>query len=137
MDAPIPSGIHGVDTLVSLVYGEGVTKRELPPTWMARALAEDPARLFGLYPRKGTIQLGSDAELLIVDPDAQTTIRADDLIAKAGFTPFEGLGLPGLRRMTMLLGQLLFANDRLEPAPGFGTFLPAGKPSPPIAGAAA
>jgi len=75
--------------LVSLVYGEGDSKRGLLPTWMACALAENPARLFGLHLRKGTIQLGSDADLLIVDPDAQTTIRADDLITKAGFTPFE------------------------------------------------
>ena len=52
-----------------LDYSEGVVKRGLPLTWMARVLAENPARIFGLYPRKGAIRVGADADLTIIDPE--------------------------------------------------------------------
>ncbi len=67
----IPFGSPGLETLVPLVYTEGVVKRGFPLTWMARVLGENPARMFGLHPRKGSIRVGADADLLIWDPDRQ------------------------------------------------------------------
>src|SRR2546421_4319688 len=67
---PIPFGAPSLETLAPLVWHEGVVKRGLPPTWMARALSENPARIFGLFPRKGTIRVGADADLTIWDPGA-------------------------------------------------------------------
>ena len=67
---PIPFGSPSLETLVPLMWSEGVVKRGLPLTWMARVLAENPARIFGLYPRKGAIRVGADADLTIWDPDA-------------------------------------------------------------------
>jgi len=70
--ASVPFGSPGVETIVSLMYSEGVVKRGLPIWWLARVMAENPARIFGLYPRKGVIQVGSDADLLIIDPPRET-----------------------------------------------------------------
>jgi dihydroorotase-like cyclic amidohydrolase len=74
----IPFGAPSIETLVPLVYSEGVVKRGLGLPWMARVLAENPARIFGLWPQKGAIQVGADADLLIIDPGAVGTIRAAD-----------------------------------------------------------
>jgi dihydropyrimidinase len=93
--AVIPCGSPGIETLVSLMYSQGVVKRGFPIWWMARALAENPARIFGLYPRKGAIRVGSDADLLILDPTPTRTIRAAEHFSKAGYSLFEGLEVQG------------------------------------------
>ena len=117
-----------------LVYSEGVAKRGLPLTWMARVLAENPARIFGLYPRKGVIQPGADADLLIIDPDAETTITADDHHGRSGFTPYEGWTASGRIDTTILRGKVLLRDGKLEQTAGYGSFIHAGSPTPPIAG---
>ncbi len=131
---PVPFGAPSIETLVPLVYSEGVAKQGLPIWWMARVLAENPARLFGLYPRKGTIRPGSDADLLIMDPDAEATIRASDLHGNAGYTPYEGWEVKGQPWMTILRGRILLNQGRLEQQPGYGQFLPASSPTSPLAG---
>ena len=131
---PIPFGAPSVETIVPLTYSEGVAKRGYPIWWMARVLAENPARIFGLYPRKGVIQPGSDADLLIIDPEVETTIHAADHHGVAGFTPYEGWKAYGKPWMTMLRGKVLLNQGKLEQGPGYGEFLPCGGPVPPIAG---
>lgn len=131
---PIPFGAPSLETLVPLVYSEGVAKRGLPLTWMARVLAENPARIFGLYPRKGTIRPGADADLLIIDPGAEHTVRAANHLGNSGFTPYEGWTVHGRPWMTLLRGQVLLHDGRVEQTPGYGEFLPAQGPVPPIAG---
>ena len=74
--ASVPFGSPGLETIVSLTYSEGVVKRGLPIWWLARVMSENPARIFGLYPRKGVIQVGSDADLLIMDPQTDRVITA-------------------------------------------------------------
>ena len=131
---PVPWGAPQLETFVPLVYSEGVVKRGLPITWMARVVAENPARMFGIYPRKGVIQPGADADLLIIDPKAKSTIRAADHYGKAGMTPFEGWDVQGCPWMTLLRGRVLLNQGKLEQKPGYGQFLPAGDPVPPIGG---
>jgi dihydropyrimidinase len=132
--AVIPFGSPGIETLVPLMYSEGVVKRGLPIWWMARALAENPARIFGIYPRKGTIRVGSDADLLLIDPQQTRTIRAVDHHSNTGYTLFEGREVQGWPWMTLLRGKVLLNQDKLEQKPGFGQFVPAGSPVPPIMG---
>jgi dihydropyrimidinase len=135
----IPFGAPSVETLVPLMYSEGVVKRGLPLTWLARVLAENPARIFGLYPRKGTIRVGADADLLVIDPSATGTIRAADLRSIAGYTLYEGWPVHGRPWLTLLRGQVLLDNrdgqGRLAQAPGYGRYLARGRPIPPIGGA--
>ena len=131
---PVPWGAPQLETFIPLVYSEGVVKRELPLTWMARVVAENPARMFGIYPRKGVIQPGADADLLIIDPQATNTIRAADHHGKAGMTPFEGWEVQGWPWMTLLRGRVLLNQGKLEQKPGYGQFLAAGDLIPPIGG---
>ena len=130
----VPFGSPGLETLVPLVYGEGVVKRGLPLTWMARVLGENPARLFGLYPRKGAIRVGADADLTIVDPEPHTTIRVADHKGVAGWTLYEGWAERGRPWMTLLRGNVLLANGTLEQSAGYGRFLARGGPVPPLGG---
>lgn len=133
----IPFGSPQLETLVPLVYSEGVVKRGLPLSWMARVLSENPARIFGLYPRKGTIQPGADADLLIWDPEPEWTIRVTDHRGTAGWTLYEGWRVRGRPWMTLLRGRVLLNQGRLELGPGAGRYLPRGRPVPPLAGAVA
>jgi len=130
----IPFGSPGLETLVPLVYSEGVGRRGLPLTWMARVLGENPARMFGLYPRKGAIRVGADADLLIWDPSAEGEIRVADHRGMAGWTLYEGWKTRGRPWMTLLRGHVLFDNGRLRQTPGFGQFLARGAPLPPLGG---
>jgi dihydropyrimidinase len=132
----IPFGSPGLETLVPLVYSEGVVARGLPLTWMARVLAENPARMFGLSPRKGAIRAGADADLLIWDPDGEGTIRVADHHGIAGWTLYEGFKTRGRPWMTLLRGETLLEQGRLRQQPGFGQYLHRGAPAAPLGGAA-
>ncbi len=132
----IPFGAPSVETMVPLMYSEGVVKRGLPLSWMARVLAENPARIFGLYPGKGVIRIGADADFLIIDPDAAWTIRVADHHGMAGWTLYEGWPVRGRPWMTLLRGRVLLNQGKLEQAPGYGRYLARTGPIPPIAGPA-
>jgi dihydropyrimidinase len=132
---PIPFGSPGLETLVPLVYTEGVVNRGLPLTWMARVLAENPARMFGLYPRKGSIRVGADADLLIWDPEGEGAVTVKDHRGIAGWTLYEGRPTRGRPWMTLLRGQVLLNRGTLEQKPGYGRYLPRTGPLPPLGGA--
>ncbi len=131
----IPFGSPSVETLVPLMYSEGVVKRGLGLPWLARVLAENPARIFGLYPRKGAIRVGADADLLLIDPEAEGVIRGVDLRGIAGYTLYECWAVRGRPWMTLLRGEVLLRDGKLEQAPGYGRYLPRTGPLPPIGGA--
>ena len=133
----IPFGSPGMETLVPLAYSEGVVRRGLPLTWLARVLAENPARMFGLHPRKGAVRVGADADLLLWDPEPEWTITVKDHHGMAGWTLFEGWPVRGRPWMTLQRGRVLLDQGRLELAPGAGRFLHRGAPVAPLAGAAA
>ena len=97
-------------------------------------MSENPARIFGLYPRKGVIQVGSDADLLIMDPKTDRVITAKDHQSNAGYTLFEGWEVSGTPWMTLLRGQVLLNQGELEQQPGYGQFLPCEGPRSPIGG---
>jgi len=132
--ASVPFGSPGLETIVSLTYSEGVVKRGLPIWWLARVMSENPARIFGLYPKKGVIQVGSDADILIIDPQGDRIITAKDHQSTAGYTLFEGWQVNGAPWMTLLRGQVLLNQGSLEQNPGYGQFLPCEGPRSPIGG---
>jgi dihydropyrimidinase len=133
---PIPFGAPSLETLAPLVYSEGVATRGLPLSWMARVLSENPARIFGLFPRKGAIRIGADADLTLWDPAAEWTVRQRDHLSMAGYTPYEGKTMRGRAWMTLVRGHIVLnADGELEQKPGFGQYLPEDAPAPPLGGA--
>ncbi len=132
---PIPFGAPSLETLAPLVYSEGVAGRGLPLPWMARVLAENPARIFGLFPRKGAIRIGADADLTLWDPAAEWTIQQRQHLSVAGYTPYEGWPVRGRAWMSLVRGQVVLnpAGD-LEQKPGFGQYLTEGPPTAPVSG---
>ncbi|MGE5588995.1 MAG: dihydropyrimidinase [Clostridia bacterium] len=118
-------GIPGVETLLPLVHHEGVVRRGMALPDMVRMLSYNPARVFGLYPRKGTIAPGSDADIVIFDPGCARTLTASALNSRAGYTPYEGMKVQGVPRMAMVRGRVVWANDQFVGAPGWGRFVPA------------
>ena len=129
---PIPFGSPSVETLVPLMWSEGVARRGFSPTWIARTMAENPARIFGLYPRKGAIRVGADADLTLIDPDADTTIQVADHHGIAGWTLYEGWKTKGRPWMTLLRGRVLLNQGGLELPPGSGQYLARTGPLPPV-----
>jgi len=87
------AGFPGVGVLLPLTLAEGL-RRGVPLERLVDATSTRAARLFGLYPRKGTIRIGSDADLVVVDPDSSTTIEATTQHSAAGYTPWEGVQVP-------------------------------------------
>ncbi len=132
--ASVPFGSPGLETIVSLMYSEGVVKRGLPIWWLARVMSENPARIFGLFPRKGVIQVGSDADLLILDPHGDRIITAKDHQSNAGYTLFEGWEVKGRPWMTLLRGKVLLNDGELEQTPGVGQFIESSSPRSPMGG---
>ncbi|MDP6550463.1 MAG: amidohydrolase family protein, partial [Dehalococcoidia bacterium] len=90
--------------------------------------------IFGLYPRKGTIQVGSDADLLIMDPAGDRIITAKDHQSNSGYSLFEGWQVKGRPWMTLLRGQVLLNQGKLEQQPGYGRFLSCDGPRAPVGG---
>ncbi len=131
---PVPFGSPGVETIVPLTFSEGVINRGMPISWLARVMAENPARIFGLYPRKGVIQVGSDADIVILDPNGEFTIRSEDHHGNSGFSLFEDWKIHGKPWMSFLRGQVLLNDGKIEQKPGYGRFLPTGSPMPPLGG---
>ena len=99
----IPNGIPGVEHRLSLMYTYGVAAGRITAVDMARLLAENPARLFGMYPQKGVLAVGSDADLVIFDPNDTGRITAETQYQNVDYTPYEGMALRG-RVDTVLLG---------------------------------
>ena len=104
----ISNGAPGIETLLSVVYSEGVAKGRISVERMVELLASNPARLFGL-PSKGAIELGRDADVVVWDPEARRTLRQADLHHTSDFTPYEGLDVIGAPRHVLLRGAPLGA----------------------------
>ena len=90
---------------------------------MVELLATNPAKLFGLYPRKGTIAVGSDADLVIFDPEKRHTLSAATHHSKVDYNLFEGTEVTGRREVVLLRGQVLVDGDELVAKPGVGQFV--------------
>ena len=91
----IPGGLPGVETRGEVVYTTGVAAGRIDLPTLCRALSENPAKLYGLYPRKGCIAAGADADIVVYDPAADHTLRAADMVSRCDYTPFEGFRTSG------------------------------------------
>jgi allantoinase len=117
------SGCPGVETLLPLVYSEGVVTGRISLAVLVRVIAETPARLFGLYPKKGSLLPGSDADLVILNPRKKWTIRADELHSSAGWTPYEGMEVNGCVETTIVRGMIVYHKGEFPESKGTGRFV--------------
>ncbi len=119
----IPYGLPGVETLLPLMFTEGFLGGRISSATLVGTLCSNPAKLFGLYPRKGTIRIGSDADLLIIDPAATKRITPARLHMNCDFSPYRGRDLYGFPMVTMLRGRIIQREGRFLGRRGGGVFL--------------
>ncbi len=117
------SGAPGVETIVHLVHSEGVVAGRITLAQMIHYLSTNPAKLFGLYPQKGSLLPGADADLVIFDPKHKWTLGVDSLHYVAGWTPYEGMEVQGKVMKTILRGQVIYSDGEILAQPGFGEFV--------------
>lgn len=120
----IPGGLPGVEHRGTLLYARGVAEGRITAADMCRVLCENPARLYGCWPRKGTIAPGSDGDIVVLNPGAEGVIRASDQLQRTDYTPYEGMAVRGAVERVYLRGRLASANG--EVYPGEGKFLARG-----------
>jgi dihydropyrimidinase len=118
----IPNGGPGIEERVMMVY-QGVNDGRLSLNRFVELVATSPARMFGLAPRKGTIAIGSDADLLIWDPNAEMTVTQSALHHASDYTLYEGMTVRGLPRTVTLRGQVIVQDREFVGEPGGGQFL--------------
>ena len=121
-------GSPQIETLLPITYDEGVSKGRISPVRLAQVLCENPARIFGLYPRKGTIQVGADADLVVYDPFKNFTIEASNQHSNVGYTLYEGRTVLGWPEMTFQRGNLVLKDGAILVSPGDGVYLPTQPP---------
>ncbi|HHV11856.1 MAG TPA: dihydropyrimidinase [Clostridiales bacterium] len=102
----IPNGMPGVETRAVLMYTFGVLEDRISLTQMCKLMAENPAKLYGMYPQKGCLEPGSDADLVIWDPNYESRITAKDQLQNMDYAPFEGLSVKGRAEKVFLRGVL-------------------------------
>ena len=125
----VPNGVPGVETRLPLLFSEGVSKGRIDVTTFVALAATNAAKLYGLYPRKGTIAVGSDADLVIWDKDRDVVITNDLLHHNCDYTPYEGMQVRGWPALVMSRGEVVVEEGKLQVEPGRGEFLRCAPPA--------
>ena len=112
-----------METLLPLMFTYGVAEGRLTLPQLVKLLCANPARVWGLWPRKGALLPGSDADAVVYDPEPEDTVSAEGLHYKAGYTPYEGLRLQGRVRATISRGQVVYREGQFVGRKGRGQFL--------------
>lgn len=118
-----PNGMPGVETLFPLLYTYGVAEGRISLERLVRVLAANPARIFGIDGRKGTVEIGRDADFTIWDPAAETTVEAPHLHGRADWSPYEGMRIAGRLSHTILRGQVLVEGETFRGEEVYGELL--------------
>jgi dihydropyrimidinase len=119
----IPNGGPGLENRLQMIHEFGVRAGRISLNRMVELLSTAPAKLFGLYPRKGTIAVGSDADIVVFDPQKRHTISAATQHSKADYNLFEGTEVTGTPELVLLRGRVLIEGDQLVAEPGLGEFV--------------
>ena len=124
----MPHGIPAGETRVPILFSEGVGKGRITLEQFVALTSTNHAKMYGLYPRKGEIAVGADADLAIWDPERKTTIAAKNLHDACDYTPYEGIEVTGWPVLTMLRGKTIVRDGELVGAKGFGMHLARERP---------
>jgi dihydropyrimidinase len=118
-----PSGAPGIEERMALIYSEGVVKNRITLRQFVNLNSTNPAKLFGLYPRKGTLRKGADADIVILDPSARTVLTAKDIHSNVDYTAYEGFTAIGQPITTISRGEVIVQDGVFRGAKGRGRFL--------------
>jgi dihydropyrimidinase len=124
--AKIPNGVPGVENRMHLVYQGGVVKRGWSMNHFVQVTSTAAAKLFGVFPRKGTIAVGSDADIVLWDPQRKYTISAATHFMRVDYNPYEGMTIDGSPALVMARGRVVFEGDKFLGKPGQGKYLKRG-----------
>jgi dihydropyrimidinase len=122
------NGVPGLEIRLPMLFSEGVGKRRLSLAEFVAVTATNHAKLYGLYPKKGTIAVGSDADIAIWDPEKEVTISTAMLHDRVGYTPYEGRTIQGWPVVVLSRGRVVVENGTLNAERGSGRFLPCASP---------
>jgi dihydropyrimidinase len=122
----VPNGIPGVETRLPILFSEGVSKGRITPQQFVALSATNHAKIYGLYPRKGSIGVGFDADIALWDPNRKETIRQEILHHGADYTPWEGFEVTGWPVMTIARGEIVARDGKVLGKPGQGKVLERG-----------
>lgn len=128
--AHVPNGVPGLETRLPLLYSAGVHGGRIDLNRFVALAATNAARIYGLYPRKGTIAVGSDADLALWDPEREVTIRNAGLHHAVDYTPYEGMTVHGWPVLTLSRGRVVWRDGEVLARPGVGAFLRCARPAP-------
>lgn len=119
----LPYGLPGVELMLPLAYSEGVMKGRISLTELATLTSSAAAKLYGLFPRKGSLLPGADADIAILDPEAEWVITPSLLHSKCDFSPYSGLSVQGKVWATFSRGRLIYKEGTFSGQLGYGRFL--------------
>jgi len=118
------SGIPGSGTIFPYLYSEGLKKREMPLSRFLQVTSENAAKRYGFWDRKGSIEVGKDADLIFVDPKQNWTVKGEEFLSKGKTTPFENRTFSGKVVKTMLRGKFIYNSENgINVEPGYGKFI--------------
>lgn len=120
----IPMGLPGLETLLPLVYTKGVLGKRMTPSQFVTKCCTNPAKVMGLYPRKGTLAAGSDADIAVLDPAKKLTVDCATMETGADWNPYQGMELAGFAQHTFCRGRQIVDNYKCVDAMGWGRWLP-------------
>ncbi len=116
-------GLPGIESMLPLIHHFGVNKELIDYKQLVRLLSTNPAKIFGLFPQKGSLEIGTDADLIVFDPNREVKLTKELLHSNAGFTAFEGINVKGYPLMTFLRGKLLVNNGEMVESAKGGRFI--------------
>ncbi|EFA85501.1 dihydropyrimidinase [Heterostelium album PN500] len=120
----IPNGVNGIEDRMAIVWDKGVNSGKLTACDFVRVTSSTAAKIFNVYPRKGRIEIGADADIVLWDPKATKTISAKTHHQAVDFNIFEGMKVTGLAQTTIVAGKVVWNNDKLSTVKGSGKFVP-------------
>jgi dihydropyrimidinase len=119
----VPNGIPGVETRLPILFSEGVSKGRISLQKFVELTSTNHARIYGLYPRKGSIGVGFDADIVLWDPKLKKAIRQDDLHHGSDYTPWEGFEITGWPVMTIVRGRVVVDHGKIVGEKGAGEIM--------------
>ncbi|SKC84807.1 dihydropyrimidinase [Maledivibacter halophilus] len=118
-----PNGIPGVETRIPLIFSEGVMKNRIDINKFVEVTSTAPSKIFGLYPKKGTIAVGSDADIVLIDTKKEVVLTKKILHENVDYTCYEGMKLVGYPILTMVRGKIVVKNHDFVGEKGYGEFI--------------